>query len=102
MGLVQKSLEVGENELSAQISIKQTSSQYAGFHNTADEYLPSRTTLDARIRYLFGQNRKFEVAVFAKNLSDERYCQTIQPGAFTNQCIINEPATYGVKLGGKF
>jgi iron complex outermembrane recepter protein len=88
--------------LSAQVSFKQTSSQFAGFHNTPDEFLPSRTTFDARLRYLFGMDQNFELALFGKNIFDKRFCQTIQPGAFTNQCIVNEPGTYGVKLGIKF
>ena len=101
-GLVQKTIDIGDNQLSAQVSFKQTSSQFAGFHNTADEFLPSRTTFDARLRYMFGADRNFELALFGKNIFDKRYCQTIQPGAFTNQCIVNEPGTYGVKLGIKF
>jgi iron complex outermembrane receptor protein len=101
-GLVQKTFDIGENQFSVQVNLKHTSSQFAGFHNTTDEFLPKRTTVDARLRYLFGPDRNFEVAVFGKNIFDVRYCQTIQPGAFTNQCIVNEPATYGVKLGAKF
>ena len=101
-GLVQKTFDIGDNQLSAQVSFKQTSSQFAGFHNTPDEFLPSRTTFDARLRYLFGMDRNFEIAVFGKNVFDKRFCQTIQPGSFTNQCIVNEPGTYGVKLGIKF
>jgi iron complex outermembrane receptor protein len=101
-GLVQKTYDIGDNQLSAQISFKQTSSQFAGFHNTPDEFLPSRTTFDARLRYLFGMDRNFEITVFGKNVFDKRFCQTIQPGSFTNQCIVNEPGTYGVKLGIKF
>jgi iron complex outermembrane receptor protein len=100
-GLVQKTFAIGENELSAQVSFKQTSSQFAGFHGTADEFLPNRTTFDARLRYAFGADRNYEVVIFGKNLFDERFCQTIQPGAFTNQCIVNEPATYGIKFGVK-
>ena len=101
-GLVQKSFDVGDNELSAQISFKQTSSQFASFKNGADDFLPSRTTFDVRIRYLFGEDQQLELAAFGKNIFDERFCQTIQPGSFTNQCIVNEPGTYGVKLGMKF
>jgi outer membrane receptor protein involved in Fe transport len=99
---VQKSFDVGDNELSAQISFKQTSSQFASFKNGADDFLPSRTTFDVRIRYLFGEDQQLELAAFGKNIFDERFCQTIQPGSFTNQCIVNEPGTYGVKLGMKF
>jgi len=51
---------------------------------------------------MFGADLNFELALFGKNIFDKRYCQTIQPGAFTNQCIVNEPGTYGVKLGVKF
>ena len=101
-GLVQKTFDIGDNQLSAQVSFKQTSSQFAGFHNTVDEFLPSRTTFDARLRYLFGMDQNFELALFGKNIFDKRFCQTIQPGSFTNQCIVNEPGTYGVKLGIKF
>jgi iron complex outermembrane receptor protein len=100
-GLVQKTFDIGDNQLSLQASFKHTSSQFAGFHNTADEFLPSRTTVDTRLRYLFGPERHYEIAIFGKNIFDERYCQTIQPGAFTNQCIVNEPATYGIKFGVK-
>lgn len=101
-GLLQKSFELGRNELSFLSNFRYTSEQFAGFHNTPDEFLPSRFTVDVRARYLFGPEREFELALFGRNIFDERFCQTIQPGVFTNQCIINEPAAYGVRFALAF
>ena len=67
----------------------------AGRHRLRDPAADLWLALDV------GDRPRIEVVVFGKNLFDERYCQTIQPGAFTNQCIVNEPATYGIKFGVK-
>jgi iron complex outermembrane receptor protein len=101
-GLVQRTWQVGENALRAQASVRNQSEQFASYTEGVNVFLPERTTYDARFSFLFGPDQSFGLALWGKNLTDERYCLSIQPSAFTNQCIVNEPRTYGVRLGFDF
>lgn len=87
--------------LSAQVSASYADEQFYDLPNTLSE--DSRTTADARLEWAFGADERFSVALWGKNVGDERFCTNAADlGVQSAQCIVNEPRTYGVTFGGRF
>jgi iron complex outermembrane receptor protein len=70
-----------------------------------DEYT-DRNEVNARVGFVFGANRQYEVSLFGNNLTGEKYCVEIQDlrgvsGSF--YCVPNEgEVRYGIQARIEF
>ena len=108
-GLIRKSFDIGSGKLSFQGSFKHfTKYAYVAENIAVGRYsplviAPKNTLYDARIAFAFGASNAFEISLWGKNLSNERYCAT--NGSTTHgsgQCGPNEPRTYGLSARASF
>jgi iron complex outermembrane receptor protein len=87
--------------IAAELGVAYADKQYFDLANqlAAD----SRTTTDARLEYVFGEDGAMRTTLWGKNLGDERFCiNAADLGVQAAQCIVNEPRTYGVTFSARF
>lgn len=100
--LVIKDFELGDGLLSLQadVSYKSAAKAYARSIGFVDE-LEAATIVNARLSYVFGGERQFELSLFGENLSEEETCSyKTELFAFsgTAYCVANEAvAFYGLQ-----
>jgi iron complex outermembrane receptor protein len=84
--------------------------------NNPQGYEPNYALLSARYAVQFGKDRRYSVAVYGENLTDEGYCRArfYQPfsqqlglnqpvgGGTVTRCGVNAPVTYGVSFKAEF
>lgn len=84
--------------------------------NNPQGFDPSYSLLSARYALLFGKDRRYSVAVFGENLTDEGYCRNRFATPFNTQlglnqpvgggtvmrCGVNQPRTYGLSFKAEF
>lgn len=84
----------GSLDLSAQVSHK--SGAFSGPENIATQKLDARTTVDARLE-LVGDGRHWSLALWGRNLFDERWIDNRVFDFFQTQLVeYGEPRTYGI------
>lgn len=106
-GGIEKRFALGTNSLTLHTDLRYQSSSKVKFspQKPIDEY-DSRTEVDARATYAFGDSGRHEVSLFGKNLTSEKYCVEIQDlrgvsGSF--YCVPNEgEAQYGLQAKFRF
>ena len=97
-----KDFELGDGLLSLQadVSYKSARKAYARSIGFVDE-LEAATIVNARLSYVFGGERQFELSLFGENLSEEETCSyKFELFAFsgTAYCVANEAvAFYGLQ-----
>jgi iron complex outermembrane receptor protein len=103
--LVRKEWSLGTGRLSAQASAYHIGKQDYDITNLNSAKEDAHSFLDARLAYAFGGDRPMELALYGKNLGDERYCVAISDLSGlvgTGQCSVNAPRTYGVAFRASF
>jgi iron complex outermembrane receptor protein len=101
--LARKTWRLTAGEASLQVGVAYTGDQYFEADNPPQTYEGAHTTFDARAAYRFGDDDAYEIAIFGRNLGDERFCLnsgTIPWGQA--QCSPNEPRVYGVTASARF
>jgi iron complex outermembrane recepter protein len=101
--LARKSWAIAAGEASFQLSAAYTGEQYFEADNPPQTRESAHTTVDARLGYAFGADNAYEIAVFGRNLGDERFCLnsgTIPWGQA--QCSPNEPRSVGITASVQF
>jgi len=99
---VTKSIQLSTSELTLHADYRYQSTSKVKYSPQVpiDEYT-DRNEINARIGYVFGANRQYEVALFGDNLTGEKYCVEIQDlrgvsGSF--YCVPNEgEVRYGIQ-----
>lgn len=105
-GLVRKEIQVGNGTLSLQTNWNYKDNVTYSLAN--EPYLSQESwwNLDARGAYAFGPNEQFEIAVWGKNLTGEKYCAglvSLQGLAESLLCTGNySDPTYGVTASYHF
>ena len=94
--------QMGEGELQSSFSYRYRSEMEGDPSNDVRGYQDSITNLNVDITYGWGEGQKYRVAVYGKNLTDEREAiwRTIHPLLSFRQW--NEGATYGVQFDYNF
>jgi iron complex outermembrane receptor protein len=103
--LIRKEWSVGAGRLSAQGSAYHIGKQDYDITNLNSAKEDAHSLFDARLAYAFGGERAMELALYGKNLTDERYCVAISDLSGlvgTGQCSVNAPRTYGVAFRASF
>ncbi|MBT4211084.1 MAG: TonB-dependent receptor [Porticoccaceae bacterium] len=90
--------QMGDGELHSSLSWRYRSEVEGDASNDPRGYQDSITNLNADITYAWGEGQKYRLAVFGKNLTDEREAiwRTIHPLLSFRQW--NEGTTYGVQF----
>jgi iron complex outermembrane receptor protein len=104
---ISKAIAIGTNELTLQADWRYQSSSKVKFSPQVpiDEYT-SRSEINARVGFAFGDSQQYELGVYGRNLTDEEYCVEIQDLRGVSgslYCVPNEgEARYGVQMRVSF
>lgn len=108
-GSIDKTIEFSQSELELRLHLSYTdqhSHALAGEHSAVWQANFSETAvtlLNANINYTFGQDRQYQLNMWAKNLANEQYCseRATVPGTSTELvrlCAQSHPKTVGITL----
>lgn len=90
--------QLGNGELSLMGSYRWRDEIYTLAGNESESLLDSIENLDATISYSFGQDARYRVSAFGRNITDEREGQYAEIGGLTGWYSWNRPASYGVEF----
>ena len=91
---------VASGTLALDVGLALMGKQYFDLPNTLSEN--AHTAVDARVEYAWGTNHATRVALWAKNLTDERYTTNAADIGTAAQVIPNDPRLYGITLSAEF
>ena len=100
-GLVRKEWAVGNGLASIQFDAVHVGDYIFQVDQGPGSREPSNTTYNARASYTFGENDRYEIALWGKNLTDESFCtQRFPVDAFSGNavCYPADPVTYGASI----
>ena len=66
--------------------------------NEPESLLDSIENLDATVSYSFGQDGRYRVSAFGRNMTDAREGQYAEIGGLTAWYSWNRPSTYGMEF----
>lgn len=92
------SVEIGGGELTAMASYRWRDEVYTLAGNEPESLLDSISNLDATISYSWGEDGRYRVAAFGRNITDQREAQFAEIGGLVGWYTWNRPATYGVEF----
>jgi iron complex outermembrane receptor protein len=104
---ISKAIAIGTNELTLQADWRYQSESKVKYSPQVpiDEYT-SRSEVNARVGFAFGDSGQYELALYGRNLTDEEYCVEIQDLRGVSgslYCVPNEgEARYGVQARVSF
>jgi iron complex outermembrane receptor protein len=91
-------MQLGNGELSLMGSYRWRDEVYTLAGNEPESLLDSIQNLDATISYSFGENGRYRVSAFGRNITDEREANFAEIGGLTGWYAWNRPASYGMEF----
>jgi iron complex outermembrane receptor protein len=91
-------MQVGNGELSLMGSYRWRDEVYTLAGNEPESLLDSIENMDATISYTFGENGRYRVSAFGRNITDAREGQYAEIGGLTAWYSWNRPASYGMEF----
>lgn len=99
-GLVRKDLDLGDNLLSLLANFSYRDEYNSSLDETPFSWVDSTFFLNARASYLFGDDRQYELAFWADNITEERTCSEINTLGTLNYVMECSNPNYGSVLYG--
>lgn len=91
-------LQLGPGELTPTLSYRWVDEQETSPDNHPRGHLDSISDLSATVTYAWGDDARYRVSAFGRNMTNERQAAGPYIGGLTQAIAWNEPATYGVEL----
>ncbi len=92
------SVPVGNGELTAMASYRYRDDVYTLLDNKPRSLRDGLSNLDATISYTFGEDGRYRVSAFGRNITDEREAGYAEIAQLVGWFTWNAPATYGVEF----
>jgi iron complex outermembrane receptor protein len=91
-------IPLGSGELSIMGSYRWRDEIYVLAGNEPESKMDSIENLDATVSYSFGEDARYRVSAFGRNITDQREGQFAEIGGLTGWYSWNRPASYGVEF----